>query len=154
MKALGSIRWSGVIAGALIALLAGLLLSPAVRSAYQVLAGSRIAPERFTAGLVTDSLLVGFIAYLIGGYVAGRFVQSAGGANGAMTAVLGLALGSALASLGIVSSGGVLVAAMGLNSTEMALSVVAVLFLAELFGGYVGGKLGERPGSGIRRSDG
>lgn len=151
MRASGSIRWGGVGIGALVALLASLLLSPAVRALYGVLTGSRVTPE--FAGLVTVSLLAGFLAYLLGGYVAGRIARSARGTNGAMTAVLGSVVGAAMGSLGVAPSGGVWAATMDLGASGLELAIVAVLFLAELFGGYVGGKLGEPPGSAARRPD-
>ena len=152
MREIGSIRWGGVAIGWLVALLAGLLLSPSVRGLYDVLSGSPVPTEKFTAGLVIVSLLSGFLAYLLGGYVAGRFARRAGGANGAMTAVLGAAMGAALGSLGVASSGGIWVATLSRGSAGLVLAVVVVLFLADLFGGYVGGKLGESPESGIQRT--
>lgn len=152
VSAIGNIRWASVVAGSLVAFLAGLLLSPAVRGLYDVLSGVSVTPSKFTAGLVVVSILSGFLAYLLGGYVAGRFARRAGGANGAMTAVLGAAVGTALGSLGVASPGGLRVATMGLGSAGLAFAVLVVVFFADLFGGYVGGKLGEPSESGIQRT--
>ena len=153
MSADGTFRWEGVALGWLVALPAGLLLGPLFRAAYDAMTGSVVAPGKFTAGLVIVSLVSGFLAYLVGGYVAGRFARRAGGLHGAMTAVLGAAAGAVLAAFGIVVSGGGLVALIGLGFGEGTTSTALALFLAYLFGGYVGGKLGEPSEPAVRRTN-
>jgi hypothetical protein len=148
-----NIRWEGVALGWLVALLAGLLLGPLLRAAYDILTGSAIMPEKFTSGLVIVSLVSGFLAYLLGGYVAGRFARRAGGLHGAMTAVLGAATGALLGAFGVAVSGGILVALIGLGFGEVTASTALALFLAYLFGGYVGGKLGEPLQPAVRRTN-
>jgi hypothetical protein len=138
-----NIRWEGVALGWLVALPSGLLLGPLFRAAYDALTGSVVMPGKFTSGLVIVSLVSGFLAYLFGGYVAGRFARRAGGLHGAMTAVLGAVAGAALAAFGVAVSGGILVALVGLGFGEVTAATALALFLAYLFGGYVGGKLGE-----------
>jgi hypothetical protein len=123
-----------------------------LRAAYDALTGSAVTPGRFTAGLVIVSLVSGFLAYLFGGYVAGRFARRAGGLHGAMTAVLGAAIGAVLAAFGVVS-GGIIVALIGLGFGEVTASIALALFLAYLFGGYVGGKLGEPSEPAVRRTN-
>jgi hypothetical protein len=146
-------RWEGVALGWLVALPAGLLLGPLFRAAYDALTGSAVTPARFTSGLVIVSLVSGFLAYLFGGYVAGRFARRAGGLHGAMTAVLGAAAGAVLAAFGVAVSGGVLVALIRLGFGEVTASIALALFLAYLFGGYVGGKLGEPSEPAVRRTN-
>jgi uncharacterized membrane protein YjjP (DUF1212 family) len=68
-----------------------------------------------------------------------------------MTAVLGAAAGVVLGAFGIAVSGGILVALMGLGFDEVTASTVFALFLAYLFGGYIGGKLGEPSEPAVRR---
>jgi hypothetical protein len=146
-----NIRWTSVAIGWLVALPAGLLLGPLFRGAYDVLTGSAVMPGKLTPGLVTVSIISGFLAYLFGGYVAGRFARRAGGLHGAMTAVLGAAIGAILGAFGIAVSGGVIVALIGLGFGEVTASIALALFLAYLFGGFVGGKLGEPSGPAMRR---
>jgi hypothetical protein len=73
------------------------------------------------------------------------------GLNGAMAAVLGLAVGlvltTVLAAFGVLFSEGVIVPPAGFGFAGAALLAGLLLFLANLMGGYVGGKLGEPPGA-------
>jgi hypothetical protein len=146
-----NIRWERVALGWLVALPAGLLLGPLLRAAYDAVTGAAVTPAKLTSGLVIVSVVSGFLAYLFGGYVAGRFARRAGGLHGAMTAVLDAAAGVVLGAFGIAVSGGVLVALMGLGFGEVTASTVFALFLAYLFGGYIGGKLGEPSEPAVRR---
>jgi hypothetical protein len=147
------IRWEGVALGWLAAIPAGLLLSPILREAYDALTGASIMPGKLTSGLVIVSLVSGFLAYLFGGYVAGKFARRAGGLHGAMTAILGAATGAILGTFGIVVSGGILVTLIGVGFGEVTASTALALFLAYLFGGYVGGKLGEPSEPAVRHLD-
>ncbi len=151
MSAGENIRWESVALGWLVAIPAGLVLGPLLRGAYDALTGSAVTPGKLTPGLVIVSVVSGFLAYLLGGYVAGRFARRAGGLHGAMTAVLGAATGAVLGALGVAVSGGVLVALFGLGFGEVTASTALALSLAYLFGGYVGGKLGEPSEPAVRR---
>jgi hypothetical protein len=153
VEAGGTIRWEGVALGWLVAIPAGLLLSPLLRGAYDALTGASVMPGKFTSGLVIVSLVSGFLAYLFGGYVAGKFARRAGGLHGAMTAILGAATGAVLATFGVAVSGGILVTVIGLGFGEVTASTALALFLAYLFGGYIGGKLGEPSEPAVRRLD-
>jgi hypothetical protein len=146
-----SIRWGSVALGWLAAIPAGLLLSPTVRGAYDALTGTSVLPGKVTAGLVSISLVSGFLSYLFGGYVAGKVARQAGGLHGAMTAILGAATGAILGAFGVAVSGGLLVALIGLGFGEVTALTAVILFLAYLFGGYVGGKLGEPSEAAVRR---
>lgn len=149
----GSIRWDSVALGWLVALPTGLLLGPLLRVAYDTLTGAAVTPEKFTSGLVIVSIVSGFLAYLFGGYTAGRFARRAGGLHGAMTAIVGAAIGAVLGAFGVAVSGGVLVALIGLGFGEVTAPTALALFLAYLFGGYVGGKLGEPSEPAVWRPD-
>src|ERR687890_1125246 len=147
------IRWEGVALGCLVAIPAGLLLSPLLREAYDALTGASLLPGKLTSGLVIVSLVSGFLAYLFGGYVAGRFARRAGGLHGAITATLGAVAGAVLGAFGIVVSGGILVALIGFGFDGVTASTALALFLAYLFGGYIGGKLGEPSEPAMRHLD-
>jgi hypothetical protein len=147
------IRWEGVALGWLVAIPAGLLLSPILRGAYDALSGASVTPGKFTSGLVIVSIVSGFVTYLFGGYVAGKFAKRAGGLHGAMTAILGAATGAVLGTFGVAVSGGILVTLIGLGFGEVTASIALALFLAYLFGGYIGGKLGEPSEPAVRRLD-
>ena len=146
-----NIRWDSVALGWLVALLAGLLLSPLLRGAYDTLTGTTVTSGKLTSGLVMVSIVSGFLTYLFGGYVAGTFARRAGGLHGAMTAVLGAVIGAILAAFGVAISGGILIALIGLGLGKVTASTALALFLAYLFGGYVGGKLGEPSEPAMRR---
>jgi hypothetical protein len=122
----GNIRWEGVALGWLVALPAGLLLGPLLRAAYDAMTGSVVTPEKFTSGLVIVSLVSGFLAYLFGGYVAGKFALRAGGLH---------------------------VALIRLGFDGVTASTTLALFLTYLFGGYIGGKLGEPSEPAMRHLD-
>jgi hypothetical protein len=148
------IRWDGVALGWLVAIPAGLLLSPLLREAYDALTGASLLPGKLTSGLVIVSLVSGFLAYLFGGYVAGKFARRAGGLHGAMTAILGVAASAILGTFGVAVSGGILVTLIGrLGFGEVTASTALALFVAYLFGGYIGGKLGEPSEPAVRRPD-
>ena len=148
-----NIRWESIALGWLVALPAGLLLGPPLRGAYGALTGSSVTPGKLTPGLVIVSVVTGFLAYLFGGYVAGRFARRAGGLHGAMTAVLGAAAGAILGAFGVAVSGGLIFAMIGLGFGGVTASAAFALFLAYLFGGYVGGKLGEPSEPAVRRTN-
>ena len=147
------IRWEGIALGWLAGIPAGLLLSPILREVYDVLTGASVMPGKLTSGLVIVSLVSGFLAYLFGGYVAGKFARRAGGLHGAMTAILGAATGAVLAAFGVAVSGGILVTLIGVGFGEVTASTALALFLAYVFGGYIGGKLGEPSEPAMRHLD-
>lgn len=143
----GGIRWRAVLLGWVAAFLAGFVVTPLLRALYGLLAEPPVWRGQFALSIVVVSLLAGFLAYLVGGYVAASQARGSGGKNGATTAVLGLVLGlllaGVLAASGVVFSAGVALPPAGFGLTRDALLAGGLLFLANLFGGYVGGKLGE-----------
>ena len=143
------VRWGAAALGWIVASAAGVLLSFAFRFLYGLIVEPPAERGEFTATIVAVSLVSGFVAYLLGGYVAGRVAGTSGGLNGAMAAVLGLAVGlvltTVLAAFGVLFSEGVIVPPAGFGFAGAALLAGLLLFLANLMGGYVGGKLGEPP---------
>lgn len=154
-KKAGGTRWGAVFLGWAVAVLAGLVLSPLLRLLYTSLSEPAVGRGELTATLVVISLVAGFLSYLIGGYVAARAAGHSGGKHGALTAVFGLLVGLALAVVlglfGIVFAEGAALPPVGFGLAGAALLAGFILFLTNLFGGLVGGKLGEPPDAGGTR---
>ena len=146
------IRWGSVAMGWLVAAGVGSLIS-------LLLSGLVDEPPaesgEITASFVVISLVSGFLAYLAGGFLAARSAGYSGGLNGAMTAVfgliVGLVLGTILAVAGVTFAEGVAMPPANFGLAGGVLLAGLVLFLVNLFGGYVGGKLGEPSRPEIRR---
>lgn len=145
------VRWRSVALGWLVAVLAGTVVSPILSALYSLVVEPPVKRGELTATAVVISLVSGFLAYLAGGYVAGRSARYSGGLNGAMTAVLGLILGVILAAIlavfGVIFPEGVAVPPACFGLVGEALLAGLILFFVNLFGGYVGGMLGEPPRS-------
>ena len=157
----GGVDWLASFVGCLIAVLTGLALL--------ALAGLVLVPLGFTlnlagreigAAIITGLVVVGlalFLAYLFGGYVAGRMARFDGGRNGMMTIGWSLAVVLLVAAVGSLLpieifdplrnfvQSTVLPTVGGL--TELGLVgagiIVGALVLA-LLGGFLGGRLGTR----------
>jgi hypothetical protein len=149
------IRWGSVALGWLAAAAVGALISLLFSGLYGLVNEPPAESGEITAGVVVISLVSGFLAYLAGGFVAGRSAGYSGGLNGAMTAVfgvvLGLVVGAILAVLGVTFAEGVAMPPANFGLAGGVLLVGLVLFLVNLFGGYVGGKLGEPSRPEVRR---
>ena len=155
---LQDIDWNAVALGWVVALAAGFVLT-LVFGLIGLAAGD--GPGRATGGEVTAgsfllSLVVGFLSYLAGGYVAGRRARGAGPLHGAMTAVFGLVIAVIVAIILLViallflegdipRSPGVL----GVASGGFLAGLIS--FLVNLAGGYLGGRLGGSPERGPNR---
>ena len=148
-------RWEAVGLGWVVAVLAGIVISSILRLMYGFFAEPPIERGEFTAAVVVVSLLSGFLAYLMGGYAATRLAGYAGGKHGALTAVFGLIAGIVLAAIlslfEIIFAEGVAVPPVSFGLAGAALVAGLLLFLVNLFGGLVGGKLGEPAHTGIKR---
>ena len=146
----GWTSWSAVALGWGVASLAGIVISPALRLAYGLFAEPPVGQGGLTGTLVVVSLVAGFLAYVIGGYVAARTAGHAGGKHGMFTALFGLVVGLVLAAIfsgfGILFAEGVAMPPVSFGFAGAALVAGLLLFLTNLFGGYVGGKLGEPSG--------
>lgn len=146
-KAADSTRWGAIAFGWAIAVVAGVVISPSLRLLYGLFAEPPVERGELTAALVVVSLVSGFLAYLVGGYVAARAADRSGGKHGALTAVFGLVAGIVLAVVfalwGVIFAEGVALPPAAFGLASAALLAGLILFLVNLFGGYVGGKLGE-----------
>jgi hypothetical protein len=146
----GRIRWDAVVFGWAVAVLVGILTNIIFRQIYGLLAEPPAEAGELTATVVVLSGVSGFLSYLVGGYAAAKRASRLGGRHGALTAVFGLIAGVVLVAvlvlLGVVLQEGiaevvVLPASVGPIGAVWAFG--AILFLINLFGGLVGGKLGE-----------
>ncbi len=149
------IRWKSVALGWVVAAFAGAIISPLLRGLYGLVSEPPVERGEFTAAVVVISLVAGFLAYLIGGYVAAKSARYSGGLNGAMTAVFGVILGVILAAIlgvfSVVFDEAVALPPVNFGLAGSALLAGLILFLVNLFGGYIGGKLGEPPRPKVRR---
>jgi hypothetical protein len=141
------VSWRSVALGWVVAVLVGAVVSPTLRTLYGLVVEPPLERGEFTVTIVVISLVSGFLAYLVGGCVAGRSARYSGGLNGAMTAVFGLILGVILAAIlavfGVIFPEGVAIPPACFGLIGEGLLAGLILFLVNLFGGYVGGKLGE-----------
>ena len=148
----GGIDIPATIAGALAALgtaavLAG-ILAGAGTYGYQL--GIEGAEEKLTAGGLIGGLATLFIAFLVGGWVAGRVARYDGGRNGVLTALWFVLLAAATAALG-AWAGDKYDVFRNVNLPQWfdALTGAAIatglLALAVMLGaGWLGGRTGER----------
>ncbi len=148
------IHWGAVVLGWVVAALTGIMIGFVLGGLYNLVAEVRVERGEDATAAFIIPLLAGFLAYLIGGYVAGRRAGVSGDLNGAMTAVFGLVVGIVVAIVWVVLSlivaGGerLPTAPVGFGQiAEGAFLAGLILFLVNLPGGYLGGKLGE-PGRG------
>ena len=134
------------------------VINPTLRFLYSFFAEPPTERGGLTATVVVISVVSGFLSYLVGGYMAAKMARYSGGTHGALTAVFGLIIGLILAmilalfrlvftedftvppaSFGVADI--VPPASFGLAGTALVAGLI--LFLVNLFGGFVGGKLGE-----------
>jgi hypothetical protein len=152
------IRWEAVASGWAIAVLAATIINPILVLLYGLFAEPPTERVVLTATMVVISVVSGFLSYLIGGYVAARIASRSGGKHGALTAVFGLGIGIAmgivLALSGFVFTNDIttlpadfgladVVPPVSFGLAGPALVAGSILFLVNLFGGFVGGRLGE-----------
>ena len=110
-------------------------------------AGGVSAGEAASVGVI--GLIATFLAYVVGGYVAGSRTNTAKPLNGAMTAVFGLVLGIILAIilsilLLLTGGSGFPPGPIGLGAASGGGFIsVLIVFLVNLAGGYVGGRVAE-----------
>lgn len=148
-------RWDAVALGWVLALLTGIATSTILRQVYGLLAEPPGERGEFTAAVVVISVVSGFLSYLVGGYAAAKRARHSGGRHGALTAVFGLIVGVILAiilaSFGVVFAEGVAVPPAAFGPIGAALGAGLILFLVNLFGGFVGGTLGEPSQPNLKR---
>lgn len=132
------LNWKGILLGAILAAAINLGVG------FLLPTGSGGALDPATV----LSVILSFLAYALGGYVAGRMAERAGGLNGLMVAAVGFVLSIVFGTIiGIT----IALAGDSFSQTSPASADLAGAFvvfgvsLALTFvGGYLGGKLGER----------
>lgn len=157
----GGVDWLASFVGCVFAIVSGGVLLSFLSSLVLVPLGFTLTLEGqginalIIAGLVIIGLVL-FIAYLCGGYVAGRLARFDGGRNGAATVLWGILLSMILLLVGGFLPGSLfeLLREFVRNSvwpivgglTEVGLAGVGVVIgalLLELLGGFLGGRLGN-----------
>ena len=140
------VRWMAVAVGWVAAFLAGIIISGILGFIFAGIAEPRPGPRELTTTLIVLSILSGFLAYVAGGYVAGRLAPAAGGLHGALTAVFGLVVGIIvgiiLAFVGPAFLARMAMPSAGFGRRGGAFLAGLVLFLVNLLGGYLGGRWG------------
>jgi hypothetical protein len=150
----GGVDIPATLAGALAALGTAALLAGILAGAgtYGYQLGLDNAEEKLTAAGLIGGLVTLFVAFLVGGWVAGRVARYDGGRNGLLTALWFVLLAAATAALG-AWAGEEYNVFRNVNLPQWfdtdALTVAAIasglLALAVMFGaGWLGGRLGER----------
>ena len=153
-----------LVLGGVFSSVAGLLLLPF--GFRPELSGGEIGASVIT-GLAVVGVLI-FLAYFLGGYVAGRLARFDGGRNGAMVLVWTFIVVLILALAAVVFSGflpaaaadrvanvaqGTASAVRNLAGAGAAgLGVAAAALLVALLGGFLGGRLGSRYHAEIDRA--
>lgn len=150
----GKMNWRAVIVGWAAAIVTGIVLNLLFEAAHILLfGGEALDAANPTTGVVTISLLSGFLAHFAGGYVAGRRARASGGLHGVMVAILGFAFvvtAVAIVSAIIVATAGLFLVEVGAPLPSVTLGFAGGVFLASLallvlnlLGGFFGGKMGE-----------
>ena len=155
----GGTRWGAVALGWVVAVLAGIVIGTVARQVYGLLARPPVEGGELTATVVVISVVSGFLSYLVGGYAAASMAGHSGGRHGALTAVFGLILGVILAVVlvffgTVLAEGLVAVAVPPSSFGPIGAAWTAgtlILFLVNLFAGFVGGKLGEPSYPDVKR---
>lgn len=148
----GGVRWLAVVAGTVVSIFASLALTDTLDLLYQ-LSGEPFGESFYRddgrpteVGLIvgtTTASIATFLAFLGGGYVAGKVVGSFGGLVGALVAVLGVLLEGAL------SSGPLLDIQVGDASRGLFFAFLALL--SGCLGGWLGGRSGPKTAKPGRR---
>ena len=147
-------NWRAVIVGWAAAIAAGILLNLLFEAAHILLFdGEALDAANLTTGVVTISLLSGFLAHFAGGYVAGRRARASGGLHGAMVAILGflsVVVAVAVVSAILLATAGIVLVERGVPLPSVTLGFGGCALLARLallalnlLGGFFGGEPGE-----------
>jgi hypothetical protein len=139
-----------LVALALVVILGGIAAAIIGAIGYQV--GLKGQQEELSIGAFIAGAVVLFIAFVLGGWAAGRIARYDGGKNGIMTAVWAIILAAILAILGAVLGSNYDVFAkvnlpQWFSSDAFTLQAVitgVVSLVMMLLGGFLGGKWGER----------
>ncbi|MGB3634430.1 MAG: hypothetical protein WA982_10355 [Rubrobacteraceae bacterium] len=132
------LNWAGILVGAVLAV----TITTAISTFFPASTGDLAEPATMV------SIVVSFVAYLAGGYLAGIMAGGSGGVNGLMVAVMGFFLSiiaGTLVAVVVTTTGGTVPQPdpEPIDVTGVAVAAGASLGLTFL-GGYVGGRFGER----------
>jgi hypothetical protein len=142
-----------LVAIAMILILGGLIAAAVGTIAFE--GGIAATDENITLGSLIAGLVTLFVAFLVGGWAAGRMARYDGGVNGLMTAVWFLILTAIFAGLGLwigeqynvfvdVEMPNWTATWLGTDATTGAVIGGIVAVLVSLLGGLLGGTLGAR----------
>lgn len=142
-----------LVAIAMILILGGLIAAAVGTIAFE--GGIAATDENITIGSLIAGLVTLFVAFLVGGWAAGRMARYDGGVNGLMTAVWFLILTAIFAGLGLwigeqynvfvdVEMPNWMATWLGTEATTGAVIGGIVAVLVSLLGGLLGGSLGAR----------
>lgn len=142
-----------LVAIAMILILGGLIAAVVGTIAFE--GGIAATDENITIGSLIAGLVTLFVAFLVGGWAAGRMARYDGGVNGLMTAVWFLILTAIFAALGLwigeqynvfvdVDMPNWMATWLGTDATTGAVIGGIVAVLVSLLGGLLGGTLGAR----------
>ena len=149
------VHWGSVALGWLVAAVAGAAMRLLLGALHGSLTALPAEAGALNATTVVLALVSGFLAYLLGGFTAGRLSGHSGALNGAMTAVLGLVMALAASAVqapfDAVFAWGVAAPPATFDLDGEALLASLLLFPSGLLGGYVGGELGEPTRPEVRR---
>ena len=151
----GGLDWPATLVGTLTAIAVLVLLGGLIGAAIGLIGyqtGLKDAAEDISIASLVGGLITLFVAFLIGGWAAGRMARYDGVRNGLMTAVWAIVLAAALSALAAIFGAEYDVFrnvelpqffsrdALTLGAVVSALAAAVVM----LVGGLIGGKWGER----------
>lgn len=149
------------VAGAVLSLIAGLILMPLGFSLD--FGAGELGPAVIT-GLVILGVLI-FLTYFFGGYVAGRLARFDGGRNGVMTVVWALVVGVLILAVSGFLPGAIFAGVQNVMQTAVlptiggladlgivGIVIIVAILLIALLGGLFGGRVGSRYHSEIDRT--
>jgi hypothetical protein len=157
----GGVDWLASFIGSVFALICGGVLLAFPRLVLGLLGFTlNLESRQLDAATITTLVVIGlvlFIAFFLGGYVAGRLARFDGGRNGAATVLWGILLGVAFALFGALlpeplsgplrtfGESGLqpAIGSLAAAGLVVGLGIVAGALLLELLGGFLGGRLGN-----------
>lgn len=156
-RARGGVSFWSILSGTLVAFGSFVLLAAIVGSILAISGiadGGIRAEEARTAGIgaAVGLIVLQFLAYLWGGYTAGRMARGSGGLNGFMVALAAIVLAVLLGGLGALVRTETGLAALNLQAfplspsefQDIAVGTGIGLVVAMLAGAIVGGHMGSR----------
>lgn len=156
----GGIDWLASFVGWVVAAVAGAFLSLVASFILIPLGFSfNLGPGGLTPAAITGLVTVGvvlFLAYFVGGYVAGRMARFDGGRNGMLVVLWGIVISILMVVLASFLPGGVFQAIQGFVAGNLVpaigslgklgligAGIVVGVLVIELLAGFLGGRMGS-----------